>query len=127
MKLNDLDIASKEVHRNAKLKGFYDTSLLIEKLYKDLLITDKQYKLLQAQLINSNLMLIVSELSEMTEELRRGDYNKLKEELADVFIRLLDLTGYLHYAELIDTDIQRAILNKIEKNKKRPHLHNKLF
>jgi len=67
------------------------------------------------------LMLIVSELGEALEGLRKGDRKNFEEEIADTFIRLGDLCGGR------DIDIEKIILKKMAKNKKRPYKHNKRF
>lgn len=99
----------KEAHETAKEKGFYDEKPNIPTL----------------------LMLIVSELSEAMEAdreenfnlLNKGDliYTNFQEEIADTFIRLFDLCGYLNI------DIEKVIKMKMEKNKERPRKHGKRY
>ena len=67
------------------------------------------------------LMLIVSELGEACEALRNNNDRNFKEEIADTFIRLADLCGGL------GIDIEKEIIKKIKKNKKRPYKHGKEF
>jgi len=88
-----------ECHRIAKEKGFWDAS-------KD---------------IPTKLMLIVTELAEACEADRKGDTENFNEELADTFIRLFDLCGYL------DIDIENEINKKMIRNIKRPKLHGKNY
>jgi NTP pyrophosphatase (non-canonical NTP hydrolase) len=77
-------------------------------------------------------MLIVGEVSEAAEEIRKGpqtygylvDWDGTKPEgfdieLADVFLRLADL------AEACGIDLYRAVSAKHEYNKTRPRLHGK--
>jgi len=71
--------------------------------------------------VPTKLMLIVSELGEACEADRHGDWDNFKEEIADTFIRLLDLCGHL------DIDIDNEILKKHEINKGRPMLHGKNY
>ncbi|MCX5681236.1 MAG: nucleotide pyrophosphohydrolase [Candidatus Omnitrophica bacterium] len=66
------------------------------------------------------LMLIVTELAEAMESYRVQDDANFKEELADTFIRLLDLCGGLKI------NITEEIIRKTEKNKKRPYKHGKI-
>jgi NTP pyrophosphatase (non-canonical NTP hydrolase) len=73
----------------------------------------------EQQNIPTKLMLIVSEVSEALEAFRKGDMEEFGEELADTFIRLGDLCGWL------DIPIERAILDKMEKNRERPYKHGK--
>ena len=66
------------------------------------------------------LMLIVTELAEAMEAHRHQDPENFKEEIADTFIRLLDLCGGLKI------DIEEEIAKKSEKNKGRPYKHGKI-
>lgn len=70
--------------------------------------------------IGEALMLIVTELAEAMEAHRVQDKDNFREELADAFIRLLDLCGGLKI------DIEEEILRKSLKNKKRPYKHGKI-
>ena len=67
------------------------------------------------------LMLIVTELGEACEEDRKNNKENFEEEIADVFIRLFDLCGYLNI------DIEKVIQNKISINIDRPKLHGKKY
>jgi len=70
--------------------------------------------------IGEALMLIVTELAEAMEAYRKEDQDNFKEELADTFIRLLDLCGGL------GIDIEEEIIRKSDKNKGRPYKHGKI-
>ena len=70
--------------------------------------------------MGESLMLIVTELAEAMEAHRIQDQENFKEEIADSFIRLLDLCGGLKI------DIEEEIAKKSEKNKKRPYKHGKI-
>jgi len=70
--------------------------------------------------IGEALMLIVTELAEAMEGYRKQDKENFKEELADAFIRLLDLCGGLKI------DIEDEIVRKSMKNKNRPYKHGKI-
>ncbi len=70
--------------------------------------------------IGEALMLIVTELAEAMESHRKQDDANFKEEVADTFIRLLDLCGGLNI------DIEEEIAKKSEKNKARPYKHGKI-
>lgn len=65
------------------------------------------------------LMLVVTEVSEAAEAYRINDKDHFTEEIADTFIRLLDITGTL------EIDIEKAIQKKMEINKTRPYKHGK--
>ncbi len=70
--------------------------------------------------IGEALMLVVTELAEAMEAHRKQDDPNFKEELADAFIRLLDLCGGLKI------DIEDEIYQKSLKNKNRPYKHGKI-
>lgn len=63
------------------------------------------------------LALIHSEVSEALEADRKGDRENFVEELADVCIRIFDLCG------LLDIDLQKAIHEKMNKNRMRSYKH----
>ena len=70
--------------------------------------------------IGEALMLIVTEIAEAMEAHRHQDDANFKEELADTFIRLLDLCGGLKI------DIEDEIYKKSLVNKNRPFKHGKI-
>ena len=88
-----------ESHRISKKHGFWDT--------------DKTFP--------EYMMLVVGEISEAVEAHRCGNIDKMKEEIADIFIRLCDACGRW------DIDIESEIVKKMEINKKRKRLHGKLY
>jgi phosphoribosyl-ATP pyrophosphohydrolase len=65
------------------------------------------------------LCLVHSELSEALEAYRDKNFEKFSEEIADSLIRLFHLAGDL------GIDLERAINEKIKKNRKRPYLHGR--
>src|SRR5690348_17312225 len=65
------------------------------------------------------LMLVVSELAEASEAVRKGDNDNFKEEIADTFIRLMDITCSC------SIDIETEILKKMATNRTRPFRHGK--
>ena len=107
----------KECHENAVEKGFWDFYLfaLCRPMPTELRNRLNQY------VITTSIMLIVTELSEAVEALRKDDMSNFKEELADVAIRLFDLAGGL------EIDLEEEINKKMEINKNREKMHNKLF
>ena len=70
--------------------------------------------------VGEALMLVVTELAEAMESYRREEHENFNEEIADTFIRLLDLCGGMNI------DIESEISRKSEKNKKRPYKHGKI-
>lgn len=63
------------------------------------------------------LCLIHSEVSEALEAFRNHDDDNFKEELADIIIRVFDMT------EGLGIDIQDAVMVKHSINKRRPYRH----
>lgn len=66
-------------------------------------------------------MLIVTEVSEVMEAVRDGDKEHEEEELADVIIRVLDYSAWRGFS------MERAVVNKMAKNRERPRLHGRNF
>ena len=84
-----------EIHNNAVQKGWWETKRPIPEL----------------------LCLVHSEVSEALEAYRNRDKDNLREELADIVIRVFDMAiGH-------DIDIQEAILEKHKRNLGRPYRH----
>lgn len=149
MNLNEF---AKEAHKNAVNKGFYECtrcggsgfSLLSES--RKCTNCDGTGKHRHVN-IAEQLMLIVTELGEACEAMRKGnhasretykalvnmqkdnmkilfeDYIKdsFEDEIADCFIRLADLCGYLNI------DIEWHVKEKMSYNKTRPRRHGKEF
>lgn len=69
----------------------------------------------------AKLMLMVCELSEAVEAIRKGDEENHAEELADVMIRMFDYCGEFQIA------LEGAIKAKMAINEHRPYKHNKLL
>ncbi|MEN6441366.1 MAG: MazG-like family protein, partial [Syntrophobacter sp.] len=63
------------------------------------------------------LCLVHSEVSEALEAYRIQDKENFAEELADIIIRVLDMS------EGLGVDIQAAVIAKMGKNKNRPYKH----
>lgn len=126
MNLKDL---VKEAHENAKKHGFWEDveTLVHEYAVIDVLgaATCKELKddckpdLSNA--ICTRLMLIVGEVAEAMEGLRKDDRANFQEELADIMIRVFDLAGGL------EIDLESEIKRKMEINKSRTYKHGKSF
>lgn len=70
----------------------------------------------------ARLMLIVTEVAEIAEELRKPDFDpeKVDEEVADIIIRVLDFAAAYGCYSVAD-----AVISKMEKNRNRPRMHGK--
>lgn len=65
------------------------------------------------------LMLVVTEVSEAAEAVRHNDRENFIEEIADTYIRLMDITAAM------GVDVEIAIKNKMAANHLRPIKHGK--
>ncbi len=83
----------------------------MENVKARILLVGDMYKLCTA------MGLIHSEVSEALEAIRNRDYENFKEELADVFIRLIDCSHGMRI------DLAQAITKKLEINKQRGFRH----
>ncbi|WP_434302593.1 MazG nucleotide pyrophosphohydrolase domain-containing protein [Clostridium botulinum] len=115
----------KDAHDNAKNHGFWEDWERIEQL-ENMAINiskdgEKQVKIDKCNAIATRLMLIVSEVSEALEGIRKDDRENFKEELADIVIRVADLAGGL------DIDLDEEIKKKMKKNRNRTYKHGKAF
>jgi len=145
----------KEAHDNAIEKGFYECPECLGKGKVNCGCSEEPdimecpecngTRIDQNKNIPGMLMLVITEISEAVEALRKNkhaDYNEdavvetytncstwfeehykdtFEDEIADVFIRLFDLCGYMNI------DIEKHIKAKMEYNKTRPKKHNKEF
>jgi NTP pyrophosphatase (non-canonical NTP hydrolase) len=135
MNLNEL---AKSIHQDNIEKGFYDIVLKSEQELKQEMIELFIFK---------QLLLVISEVSEAVEYLRKNNidytlepnlHNELtyqenvsifekkykdtfQDEIGDAFIRLLDLVGYL------GIDIESWIEAKLNYNKTRNYRHGKKY
>jgi NTP pyrophosphatase (non-canonical NTP hydrolase) len=115
------DLVTK-AHINATMKGFHDLeSSILDKLNKCSLVTSEELVAVQNAFLSQKLMLIVGEVAEAQEALRKGDIENFDEEISDVCLRIFDLSG------CEDINLEDEIIKKMKKNKNRPRLHNKLF
>jgi len=112
----------KEAHENAVNKGFWEIeNKAIKAVHYDPKYSFEVVEAIGHAFISQKLMLIVSEVSEALEAMRKNDVNNFNEEIADIVIRIGDLCGGM------GIDLEQEIINKMNKNKERPKLHGKLF
>jgi NTP pyrophosphatase (non-canonical NTP hydrolase) len=91
---------------------------LVEDMNTSMVSVEKNYRQF---FVATQFMLMVSELSEALEALRKGDRSNMDEELADVFLRLADFCGSQNvYLEI-------EVEKKMAKNRERDPLHGKKF
>ena len=103
------DELSEEIHKNAVDKGFWDKTV-------DPIFIAKQ------------MMMIVSEVSEAMEALRKDmDPDQISDEFADILIRTLDLYAGIAEAGYVTKSLDYAVKEKMEKNSHRPKKHGVRF
>ena len=99
------DELAEEIHKNAVAKGFWDKTV-------DPIFVAKQ------------MMMIVSEVSEAMEALRKDmNPDQISDEFADIIIRTLDLYAGIAEAGYVKKSLDYAIKEKMERNKHRPKKH----
>jgi len=101
--------AAKTISKWRQGKGFYTPS--------DISICP--HLLTQADAMLGKLFLVASELAEAGEAVRDGNMKHFTEEIADTFIRPLDICG------TCGIDIEKAINDKMAINEKRPVRHGR--
>lgn len=112
--LNDLDDVGFTIHMNAREKGFYDPVERMDE--KDVLIFELK-----------QLAMLHSEVTEVLEALRKNKGpDVVADEMADVFIRLVDLYSFLQSRGEVDKTLSEAIKNKTQINTERPRMHGVL-
>ncbi|APQ97624.1 MazG nucleotide pyrophosphohydrolase domain-containing protein [Clostridium botulinum] len=110
-----------DAHRNAIDHGFWEEeqNIITKMCVKE--FEDEEIKAVKRAFMCQRLMLIVSEVSEAVNALRKDDKENYGEELADIILRTSDTS-------LGDTvDIEKEIKKKMKKNRSRPYKHGKVF
>jgi NTP pyrophosphatase (non-canonical NTP hydrolase) len=103
------DDLAKKIHKNAVDKGFWDRPA-------DPIFIAKQ------------MMMIVSEVSEAMEAVRKEmDPQQISDEFADIIIRTLDLYDGMVEAGYVSKSLDYAIKEKMERNSHRPKKHGVRF
>lgn len=103
LRLNDY---ARDCHTIARKHGFWPSGAPRE-LFDDV------------NLMLSKLMLVTTEVAEAAEAVRHNDRGNLVEELADICIRVFDLSAALN------VDIEQEIADKMTLNEQRRHMHGK--
>jgi NTP pyrophosphatase (non-canonical NTP hydrolase) len=104
-----LDDMAKEIHETAVEKGFWPDK--VDDLF-----------------ISKQLLMIVSEVVEATEAIRKDEgKQRVADEIADIIIRTLDLYQGLKDNGYVDQELQVALNNKTNFNKTRPERHGVKF
>lgn len=100
-----LDILAEEIHPTNVRNGFWGEPELMDKY-------------------QAKLMLVVTEVAEVTEALRKSQGpEKVTEEFADIFIRALDLHKVLVDAGEASPGLQDVLIEKMRANENRPPKH----
>ncbi|QGT45372.1 hypothetical protein GJ703_03653 [Clostridium botulinum] len=110
-----------DAHRNAIDHGFWEEeqNIITKMCVKE--FENEEIKAVKKAFMCQRLMLIVSEVSEAVNALRKDDKENYAEELADIILRTSDTS-------LGDTvDIEKEIKKKMKKNRSRPYKHGKVF
>ena len=103
------DDLAEEIHKNAVNKGFWDKTV-------DPIFIAKQ------------MMMIVSEVSEAMEAVRKDmDADQISDEFADIIIRTLDLYAGIAEAGYVKKSLDYSIKEKMERNTHRPKKHGVRF
>ena len=103
------DELAEEIHKNAVDKGFWDRTV-------DPIFIAKQ------------MMMIVSEVSEAMEAIRKDMVpDQISDEFADIIIRTLDLYAGIAEAGYVTKSLDYAVKEKMEKNLHRPKKHGVRF
>ena len=112
--LNDLDDVGFTIHANAISKGFYDPVDRMEE--QDILIFELK-----------QLSMIHSEVTEVLEALRKNKGpSAVADEMADIFIRLVDLYSFFRRRGKVDKSLSEAVTFKMNVNTERERMHGVL-
>lgn len=112
-----MDAQAAEIHNTARDKGFWPNKYYD---YMTLKITEEA--------VCTKLALIHSEVTEVLEAVRKNQgKDAIVEEMADVYIRLLDLYAALRNSGQVDASFDNVVQLKMNKNALRPQLHGNNF
>ena len=112
--INDLEDVGFTIHSNAIDKGFYDPVGRMEE--QDILIFELK-----------QLSMIHSEVTEVLEALRKNKGPAtVADEMADIFIRLVDLYSFFRRRGKVDKPLAEAVTFKMNANIERERMHGVL-
>jgi NTP pyrophosphatase (non-canonical NTP hydrolase) len=119
-----MEMLGDEVNHNAVAKGFYNDYDDIRQCIIDAPLNgvtkERMLKAYETHWRLARLMLVVSEVAEAAEAVRKDNTENLSEELADVEIRIAD------FAKAAGLPVAQAIIDKMRVNSERPPMHGKL-
>lgn len=113
-----LNSLADSAHTNAVSHGFYDDNAIAVK-FLERREEPEIAATIRRDFILAQLSKIGCEVGEAVDAIQHGDDLKLFEELADIIIRTLDLSGYL------ECKIGNWVVDKMSRNRARPYKHGK--
>jgi NTP pyrophosphatase (non-canonical NTP hydrolase) len=115
------------IHANAKRKGFWSTIETLDLIRSAGVIRKKEYDSKTFEFYAKQCMMLVSEVTELMEALRKEKgQHEVESEAADIFIRLADLYEGLRTHGLADKTLSEAVSEKVVVNGARPAKHGVL-
>jgi NTP pyrophosphatase (non-canonical NTP hydrolase) len=115
------------IHANAVRKEFWGSLDVLDLIRSAGVITKAEYDERAFEFYAKQCMMIVSEVSELMEALRKSKgQHEVESESADIFIRLADLYEGLRRHGLADKTLNEAISEKVVINGTRPAKHGVL-
>jgi NTP pyrophosphatase (non-canonical NTP hydrolase) len=115
------------IHANAKRKGFWGTIDLLDAIRSANVVDKAEYDSRAFEFYAKQCMMLVSEVTELMEALRKEKgQHEVESEAADIFIRLADLYEGLRTHGLADKTLFEAVSEKTVVNAQRPEKHGVL-
>lgn len=128
MIVNDLNRLSKEVYRRNVEKGFYEKAknigemiALMHSELSEALEADRKGKYAKADMETWNLLSGSPTSEDFRELFQETVKDTFEDEMADLFLRLMDICGYLNI------DIERHVAAKLRYNLTREKYHGKKY
>lgn len=112
------------IHANARRKGFWDFLDYLDEARGTYSIDGDSYDKQAFLFYAKQCMMLVSEVTELMEALRKEKgQHEVESEAADIFIRLADLYEGLRRHGLADKTLAEAVAEKTVVNAQRPKMH----